>query len=65
MKNSILTEYDEEFVMEKLSQESYEDGEEHMVKLVQVLLSEKKKEELSRAIVDKEYREELYRKYNL
>ena len=69
MKNSILTEYDEAFVMAELSRESYEDGVENgldsFAKLTQILLDENKTNELSRASTDKEYRRQLLEKYNL
>lgn len=42
-----------------------EEGEARFVKLSQALLSEKRYEDLERAIEDKEYRDTLYLKYNI
>ena len=89
MKNSILTEYDEERVLAELSRESYEDGEKagyadgqkagyadgkkvgytdgekHFARLAQVLLDAGRTEDLSRATTDKDYREKLYKEYEM
>lgn len=77
VKNSILTEYNEEFVMAELSRESYEDGvkagekvgikagENRFAKLTQLLLKDNKTEKLSRAAADEKYRIQLYEEYNL
>ena len=42
-----------------------EEGEEHLRKLVQFLIKEKKYEELERVAEDGAYRKELYKKYNI
>ena len=69
VKNSILTEYDEAFVLNQLSQESYEDGlqagEERFARLTQLLLAESKTKDLESATSDLEYRKQLFKKYNL
>lgn len=73
VKNSILTEYDEERVLAELSRESYEDGEKagyadgekRFAKLAQVFLDAGRIEDLSRATTDKEYREKIYREYEI
>ena len=97
VKNSILTEYDEERVLAELSRESYEDGEKagyadgrkvgyadgkkvgyadgkkvgytdgekHFARLAQVLLDAGRTEDLSRATTDEEYREKLYKEYEM
>lgn len=77
VKNSILTEYNEKFILDKLSQESYEDGviagkiageklgEERFAKLIQLLVAENKNAELIRASSDKEYRHQLFAEYNI
>ena len=69
MKNSILTEYDEAFVLNQLSQESYEDGlqagEERFARLTQLLLAESKTKDLESATSNLEYRKQLFKKYNL
>ena len=43
--------------------ENLEKGEDRMIHLTQELLKEKRYDDLSRATEDKEYREELYKKY--
>lgn len=45
--------------------ENLEKGEDRMIHLTQELLKEKRYDDLSRATEDKEYREELYKKYQL
>lgn len=97
MKNSILTEYDEERVLAELSRESYEDGEKagyadgrkvgyadgkkvgyadgqkagytdgekQFARLAQALLEAGRIEDLSRATTDKDYREKMYKEYDM
>ena len=81
VKNSILTEYDEERVLAELSRESYEDGEKagyvdgqkvgytdgekHFARLAQALLEAGRIEDLSRATTDKDYREKMYKEYDI
>ena len=81
VKNSILTEYDEERVLAELSRESYEDGEKagyvdgqkvgytdgekHFARLAQALLEAGRIEDLSRATTDKDYREKMYKEYDM
>ena len=81
VKNSILTEYDEERVLAELSRESYEDGEKagyvdgqkagytdgekQFARLAQALLEAGRIEDLSRATTDKDYREKMYKEYDM
>ena len=59
--------------MAELSRESYEygekagyaDGEKRFAKLAQVFLDAGRIEDLSRATTDKEYREKIYREYEI
>ena len=48
-----------------IREEGREEGGERLGKLVQVMLEDGKYEELKRAVKDREYREELFRKYDL
>ena len=81
VKNSILTEYDEERVLAELSRESYEDGEKagyadgkkvgytdgekRFARLAQTLLDDGRIDDFSRVTTDKEYREKMYREYEI
>ena len=42
-----------------------EQGQEELAKLIQILLKDNLQEDLIQITEDKEYREQLYRKYNL
>lgn len=81
VKNSILTEYDEERALAELSRESYEggekagyadgkkvgyaDGEKYFARLAQLLLDAGRIEDIPRATADKEYREKMYKEYDM
>ena len=73
VKNSILTEYDEERALAELSRESYEggekagyaDGAKYFARLAQLLLDAGRIEDIPRATADKEYREKRYKEYDM
>ena len=68
-----IFEYDEEKHMKSEREWAYknghekglEEGEQRLIKLHQLLLSADRNDDLTRAINDKDYREQLYREYNL
>ena len=58
-----IFEYDEEKHMRSVHEEGRAEGENRVVQLLQRLIDAGKMEEMKRALSDREYREELYRKY--
>ncbi|MBR5127896.1 MAG: hypothetical protein IKU69_05660 [Roseburia sp.] len=65
----LLTEYDEQAHIENEKEIAYEEGvkegESRLSKLIQLLVKEKRTEEIEKATSDKEYREKLYKEYNV
>lgn len=64
-----IFEYDEEKHMRSERELAYnnglQDGEQRLIKLQQLLLNSGRNDDLTRAINDKAYREQLYKEYNL
>lgn len=46
-------------------QEGMQEGETRLVKLMQILIDEKRSEEVSQVLADVEYRKQLYKEYQL
>lgn len=65
----LLTEYDEQAHIENergiAFEEGVKEGEERVFKLIQLLTNENRTEEITRVSFDKEYREKLYKEFNL
>lgn len=65
----LLTEYDEQAHIENergiAFEEGVKEGEERLSKLIQLLVKENRMREIERVTLDKEYREILYKEYNL
>lgn len=60
-----IYEYDEERQRRFDREEGREEGEQRLASLMQILLENDKKEEIHKILSNKDYRKELYRKYNL
>ena len=62
---SILTDYNEKETMEAFYKDGKEDGQERVNKLNQILISEKRMDDLLKASQDREYQEKLMEEYNI
>ena len=64
-----ITEYDEYKTMEKFKREGREEGREEgdarLSSLLKTLMEQGKNEDVQRVLVDKEFREQMYKKYDL
>ena len=65
VKDMCLTEFDEKKYGELCHEEGREEGEECVVRLMQLLMESGRDEDLSRAIADREFRERLYCEYGI
>lgn len=61
----LLAEYDEQAHIESEREIALKEGEERMAKLIQLLMAAGRTEDVNRAIVDREYREQLYAEESL
>ena len=65
VKLMLLTEFDEELFAEAMREEGREEGEERLSQLYLNLVAENKTNDLERAMRDKNFRNMLYKRYNL
>ena len=61
----LLTEFDEERYERTLRQDAFEEGEERLNKLIEILLSGGRIEDLRKSTIDKEYRRQLMKEFGL
>lgn len=65
VKLMLLTEFDEELFEKTIREESREEGEDRLNRLYLKLVSEKRANDLEKAMQDKEFRNTLYKRYGL
>lgn len=65
VKSVSIFEYDEEKHIQQERDEAMKKGEERLAKLIQILIDSGRNEDLSKAVADLEYREQLYRENKL
>lgn len=61
----LLTEFDEERYERTIRQDALEEGEERLNKLIEILLSEGRIEDLRKSTIDKKYRRQLMKEFDL
>ncbi len=60
-----LTEYNEKVFINGIREEGHEEGENMLGKLISLLLSDERMDDISKAASDKEARKQFYREYGI